>query len=280
LTVFITGHDKLGHNFIRDQLILVSPGTERFGCGVAIDTEFIARIDSPRFCERLFAVLPDVVFCLKDSEFRYRAANQAFAVRLGLKDARKLIGKMAEDFFVPAFAETYREQDLQVLAGGEVNDELELISNSDGTAGWYLATKIPLHDSTGQVIGLASVSRDLREAREGDAELAGIAKVADYVHAHLDESLRGAELAKIANLTPTQLDRRMRRVFHLSTAQFVRKARIEHAAHLLGKTAVPIAELALSCGYGDQTALTRQFRATVGMPPAAYRDHMRKLRGK
>lgn len=60
---------------------------------MAIDTEFIARIDSPRFCERLFAVLPDVVFCLKDSDFRYRAANQAFAVRLGLKDPRGLIGK-------------------------------------------------------------------------------------------------------------------------------------------------------------------------------------------
>ncbi|MES2657362.1 MAG: AraC family transcriptional regulator [Verrucomicrobiota bacterium] len=246
---------------------------------MAIDTEFIARIDSPRFCERLFAVLPDVVFCLKDTDFRYRAANHAFAERIGLKDARRLIGKTAEDFFVPAFSETYREQDLHVLAGGEVTDELELMTNRDGSAGWYLATKIPLHDSTGTVIGLASVSRDLREPREGDAELAGIAKVADHIREHLDESLRGAELAKLAELTPTQLDRRMRRVFHLSTAQFVRKARIEHAAHLLGTTSVPIAELSLECGYGDQTALTRQFRATVGMPPAAYRDHMRKLRG-
>ncbi len=247
---------------------------------VAIDTDFIARIDSPRFCEQLFAVLPDVVFCLKDSDFRYRAANQAFAVRLGLKDARGLIGKTAEDFFAPALAASYREQDLQVLAGGEINDELELISNPDGTAGWYLATKIPMHDSSGKVIGIASVSRDLREPREGDAELEGIAKVADHVHEHLDETLSGMELAKIANLSPTQLDRRMRRVFHLSTAQFVRKARIEHAAHLLASTGIQIAELSLACGYSDQTALTRQFRATVGMPPATYRDHMRKMREK
>lgn len=245
--------------------------------GVAIDPDFMEQIGSPQFCERLFEALPDVVFCLKDRDFRYRAANQAFAARIGLKDARRLLGKRAEDFFAPAFSETYHEQDLQVLAGGEVIEELELITNRDGTAGWYLATKIPLHDSSGAVIGLASVSRDLREAREGDAELAGIAKVAEHIHAHLDESLRGAALAKIAKLTSTQLDRRMRRVFHLSTAQFVRKARIEHAAHLLGKTAMPIVEVALECGYGDQTALTRQFRATVGMPPAAYREYVRKM---
>lgn len=247
---------------------------------MAIDSDFISRIGSARFCESLFEVLPDVVFCLKDCDFRYRAANQAFAERIGLKDARRLIGRTAEDFFSPAFSETYREQDLLVLAGGQVTDELELLTNRDGSAGWYLATKIPLHDFSGRVIGLASVSRDLREPKEGDAELAGIAKVADYVHQNLDEALRAVELAKIAELSPAQLDRRMRKVFHLSTAQFVRKARIGRAAHLLGTTRIPIAELALDCGYSDQTALTRQFRATVGMPPAAYREHMRKLSGK
>ncbi len=245
---------------------------------MALDTDFIARIDSPRFCERLFAVLPDVVFCLKDANRRYRAANAAFAERIGLKDARRLIGKLAEDFFSPSLAEAYREQDEQVLAGGEVTDELELVTNRDGSIGWYLATKVPLHDDTGAIIGIAAVSRDLRAPRAGDAELAGIAKVAEYIREHLDETMRGADLAGIAGLTPTQLDRRMRRVFHLSTAQFIRKARIEHAATLLATTAMPIAEVALECGYGDQTALTRQFRATVGMPPAAYRDHMKKRR--
>ncbi len=245
---------------------------------MALDTDFIARIDSPRFCERLFAALPDVVFCLKDAGRRYRAANAAFAERIGLKDARRLIGKRAEDFFPPTLAEAYREQDEQVLAGGEVTDELELVTNRDGSTGWYLATKVPLHDDTGAIIGIASVSRDLRAPREGDAELAGIAKVAEHIREHLDETMRGADLAGIAGLTPTQLDRRMRRVFHLSTAQFIRKARIEHAASLLATTAMPIAEVALECGYGDQTALTRQFRATVGMPPAAYRDHMKKRR--
>ena len=70
----------------RSCLCLYSPG-------VAIDVAFIAKIDSPRFCERLFAVLPDVMFCLKDANRCYRAVNQAFVERCGLKDTRRLIGR-------------------------------------------------------------------------------------------------------------------------------------------------------------------------------------------
>jgi PAS domain S-box-containing protein len=241
---------------------------------VALDSAFISQINSPQFCERLFAALPDVVFCLKDHERRYRAANHAFADRLGLKNPRYLIGKRAEDFFPAPLAEAYREQDEKVLAGHEISDALELVTNRDGSLGWYLATKVPLLDEGGSIIGVASVSRDLRAPREGDAELAGVGKVAEHIRLHLDELLRVDHLAELVSLSPAQLERRMRRVFQLSTTQFIRKMRIERAAHLLSTSQMPISEVALECGYGDQTSLTRQFRATVGMPPAAYRDHL------
>ncbi|RYD35271.1 MAG: AraC family transcriptional regulator [Verrucomicrobiaceae bacterium] len=244
---------------------------------VAIDNEFIRRIDSPRFCEQLFATLPDVVFCLKDEQQCYRAANQAFAERVGLKDPRKLIGKTAADFFPAELVEGYREQDRQVLGGGEIRDELELISDADGNSGWFLATKIPLHGDGGRIVGLASISRNLRAPRQGDAEFSEVAKVAEHIRQHLEDPLRATELAELAGMTVPQLDRRMKRVFHLSTAQFVRKSRIEHAAALLSGTSLPIAGIALDCGYGDQTAFTRQFRATVGMPPAVYRSYARKV---
>ena len=117
---------------------------------MSADVKFLDRVASPRFCERLFAHLPDVVFCLKDRERRYQAANLAFAARLGLDDPRKLLGKTAEAFFSPHLAEAYRAQDLQVLeTGREMSDRLELVTNRDGSLGWYLATKVPLHDAHG-----------------------------------------------------------------------------------------------------------------------------------
>jgi PAS domain S-box-containing protein len=238
------------------------------------DNGFFKRVASPRFCVRLFAHLPDVVFCMKDANRRYQAANIAFAARLGLDHPARLLGKTAEDFFPAPLAGAYREQDEMVLATGrELSDRLELITNRDGSLGWYLATKVPLHDAGGRIIGLASISRDLATPREEDLEFSGVLRVVRHVQRHPDEDLRPAALAAMAGLSPAQLDRRIRRVFQLSTAAFIRKTRIGHAAQLLTTTRQPIAGIALACGYGDQSAFTRQFRATVGLPPAAYRAH-------
>lgn len=243
---------------------------------MALDGAFLDQIGSANFVEQLFAALPDVVFCIKDSARCYRCANAAFAARLGFKDSRSVIGRRADEFFPADLAATYLRQDQQVLQEGRpIVDELELITDSHGKLGWYLATKTPLHDRNGTIIGLASISRDLRSPGANEAEIEGIARVAEYVRNHLAEPINPVDLAKIAGMSPTQLDRRMRRVYQLSTARFIRKARIGYAADQLIHSEHPIAEIALDCGYGDQTALTRQFRATVGMPPAAFRTHAR-----
>jgi AraC-like DNA-binding protein len=158
--------------------------------------------------------------------------------------------------------------------GGEIIDHLELVSNLDRSLGWYLATKVPLRNATGEVIGLASISRDLGTPSLDDVEFPGLQRVVKHIREHMDEDLRPDRLAAMVKLSSAQLDRRMRRVFQLSTSAFIRKTRIEHAVRLLATTRLAITGIALDCGYGDQTAFTRQFRATVGMPPAAYRDHV------
>ena len=241
------------------------------------ENTFLQQVASPRFCERLFSHLPDVVFCLKDKERRYQAANPAFSARLGFRDPRKLLGKTAEELFPEHLAGVYREQDQQVLESGrEIIDHLELVTNRDGSLGWYLASKVPLHNAAGEVIGLASISRDLGTPSLDDPEFPGLQRVAKHIRDRLDEDLRPDALAAMAGLSTAQLDRRMRRIFQLSTSAFIRKTRIEHAAQLLTTTALPIAEIALGCGYGDQTAFTRQFHTTVGLPPAAYRERAKR----
>lgn len=221
--------------------------------------------------------MPDVVFCLKDRERRYQAANPAFSARLGFSDPRKLLGRRAEDFFPEHLATVYREQDMQVLdSGREIIDHLELVTNRDGSLGWYLASKVPLHNAAGEVIGLASISRDLGAPSLDDPDFPGLQRIVQHIRNHLEDDLRPEMLARMIQLSPAQLDRRMKRVFQLSTSAFIRKSRIEHAAQLLITTAQPIAEIALSSGYGDQTAFTRQFHTTVGLPPAAYREQSKR----
>jgi len=223
--------------------------------------------------ERLFAEVPDIVFCIKNNRGQYISANTAFAERLGLRTVSNILGKTATDIFPPHLAATYITQDESVFqTGKEINDRLELVFNRNGTLGWYLARKIPLMGKDGTVIGLASISRDLLTPGDADLRFTGLAKVIETIQNSYSDDLKSADLAKIANLSPSQLERRMRKIFKLTTSQFIRKTRIEAAAHLLTKTNKAIIDIALDCGYSDQSAFTRQFKSTVGMAPGAYRS--------
>ena len=234
--------------------------------------KFIAELDTPMVAERLFAQVPDIVFCIKNVNGQYLSANAAFAERLGLRSVNSILGKTVADIFPPHLAATYLAQDESVLLEGkEINDRLELVFNRDGSLGWYLARKVPLMGKNGTIIGLASISRDLLTPGDADLRFTGIAKVIDKIHSDFAEDLKPAELAKIAKLSKTQLERRMRKVFKLTTSQFIRKTRIETAAHMLIETDKAIIDIAFDCGYGDQSAFTRQFKTTVGMAPGAYR---------
>ena len=68
-----------------------------------------------------------------------------------------------------------------------------------------------------------------------------------------------------------QLDRRMRRVFGLTTGQWVLQTRISHARDRLIDTDLPIAAIALEAGYSDQSSFTRQFRRSTGLSPSGFR---------
>ena len=198
--------------------------------------------------------------------------NPAFAERLGLRSVNEILGKTAADLFPRHMAASYQAQDRTVLQQGrKIADRLELVFNRDGTLGWYLASKMPLADQSGKIIGLASISRDLHTPGDQDLRFAGLAMVVEKIQTEFSEDLRPSELARLADLSVTQLERRMRKVFKLTTSQFIRKTRIEAAVRWLAETDMAIIDIALDCGYGDQSAFTRQFKATVGMTPGACR---------
>ncbi|MEA1675844.1 AraC family transcriptional regulator [Nitrospirillum sp. BR 11163] len=51
--------------------------------------------------------------------------------------------------------------------------------------------------------------------------------------------------------------------------------RLEHAKRLLAESTVPLVEIAMACGFSDQSHLTRVFTQHVGKPPGAWRRGLR-----
>lgn len=219
--------------------------------------------------------LADVMFCAKDATGRYVLVNQVFVRRTNERSRREVIGRRAGDLFVPELAERYTTQDDVVLRTGRpLRNELELIRRIGGGPGWFLTSKLPVHDD-GRVVGLVSLSHDLRSGDADDATMDAMTRLRAAVEAHLDaspgEALTVADLATMAGSTPAVLDRRVRRVFGLSPRQLVLRARVDRAAHLLASTTTPVADVAAASGFYDQAAFTRTFARLTGETPSSFR---------
>ena len=83
------------------------------------------------------------------------------------------------------------------------------------------------------------------------------------------------ELGATLGVTRRTLERKLKREVGVTPGQLVAYARLDRARHRLLETALPLAEIALQCGYYDQAHFTHAFQSLAYETPAAYRK--RKL---
>ncbi|MEM6538788.1 MAG: AraC family transcriptional regulator [Pseudomonadota bacterium] len=224
----------------------------------------------------LFDCLLDTVFFVKDAQGRYVLANNTLATRCRLKHHRELAGKLPSEVLGTALGAGYEAQDRNVILTGErITDRLELHLYPNRQTGWCLTNKFPLRDATGQIIGIAGVSKDLGTPDASAQDVNQIEMVLTYARQNLATPPTVDELAAQAGLTPYQLDRRIRRMFGLSTGQWLLKQRLDLAKAQLIETDNAIVEVAMDAGYSDQSAFSRQFLKTTGLTPTSFRQAYR-----
>jgi PAS domain S-box-containing protein len=232
----------------------------------------------PPILMELFDQLPDVIVALKDTQGRYLWVSSAICERCGLRTRDEAIGRKPTDLFPGPMAVRYEEQDQQVIRSGRgIHDALDLTVFSDGSQGWCLTQKLPIFGDDGQVIALTALSRDLIEPSRAGLFDAHFVAALDFLQVNLAEPLRVEALAARARLSASQFERRMKRLFFLSPAQYLLKLRIEAASELV-LADQPLREVAQAVGFCDQAALTRAFKKITGMTPGAYRATRRDLR--
>jgi AraC family transcriptional regulator len=112
----------------------------------------------------------------------------------------------------------------------------------------------------------AAVSREHRLGKLPPVENAHRLIAARYL-----EPLTLGEIARDANLTPGALAQTFRRRYGCSPGDYLRSLRLAEAQRLLATTAYPLCSIATSCGFADQSHLTRAFRRAFAVTPGRYR---------
>ena len=96
-------------------------------------------------------------------------------------------------------------------------------------------------------------------------------KVLEYVSAHYGGSVTLDSLASVASLSPAHFSRVFKETIGQTPMQFLAAFRIERSKEALRGPGVPLAEVAISCGFSDQAHFSRVFKRVEGESPSSWR---------
>ncbi|MBW4682692.1 MAG: PAS domain S-box protein [Microcoleus vaginatus WJT46-NPBG5] len=121
---------------------------------------------------KLSAILDNAGACIyiKDLNGTYIYVNRLTEEFFGRNES-EIIGANDRDFFVEELAETYKENNDQVIKTGVVHRFEEVGIDRQGELHNYLSTKVPLKNSDGDIYAICGISTDITEIKKAEAAL-------------------------------------------------------------------------------------------------------------
>jgi AraC-like DNA-binding protein len=98
----------------------------------------------------------------------------------------------------------------------------------------------------------------------------------EYIEANISQDVSLADVADASDTSVSSLTRGFKTALGLSPHRWVLNRRIALAQRLIYESATPLNEVAISCGFADQSHLTRVFVRNVGSSPAVWRRNAQR----
>jgi AraC family transcriptional regulator len=124
-----------------------------------------------------------------------------------------------------------------------------------------------------QIAGALLILRDGRcKPARGGLAAWQVRHVCDYLLSNLDRDVSLAELATLVDLSPHHFCRAFKESTGASPHTWFSQRRIERAQEIIAETpGMGLTEVALSVGFGSQSAFGTAFRRVTGTTPSAWR---------
>jgi AraC-like DNA-binding protein len=119
---------------------------------------------------------------------------------------------------------------------------------------------------------------ELGEARGGLAAWQE-RRARELLDARLAENVGLAEVARACELSVAQFARAFKRSTGRPPHRYLIERRVERARELLLRSDLPLGDVALRCGFADQSHFTKVFHRVVGTSPGTFRTTVRTTRG-
>ncbi|HEY5822741.1 MAG TPA: AraC family transcriptional regulator [Cyclobacteriaceae bacterium] len=98
-----------------------------------------------------------------------------------------------------------------------------------------------------------------------------VRQIRDILNDRWNENVFLHELASLVQVHPVTISKFFPKYFRCTLGEYVRKVRIEKAVALIQKSQLSLTEVALQCGFFDQSHFIRAFKQMTGFLPNGYR---------
>jgi len=121
---------------------------------------------------------------------------------------------------------------------------------------------------------LELMAETARRAGQGAAKVAPdwLKNARRHLEANCLRAVSLAEVARVSGMHRVHVSREFRKHFGTTIGEFLRALRVQHARQLLATTSQTLTDIALDCGFADQSHFSATFRKLTGLTPAVFRQ--------
>ena len=99
--------------------------------------------------------------------------------------------------------------------------------------------------------------------------------IMDYINAHIVENIKVSDLSKLVYRSGGGTANAFRAIYNCSIKDYIMRAKLEVAAHLLRANDNPVSEIAEHLSFCDAQHFSRMFHQRYGMSPTKFRKLLR-----
>ena len=236
---------------------------------------WLRAIDPNHLFHKLFDFLPGLHFFAKNSEGEAMFSSRGILDLYGFREEKEIVDLTDFDLAPEQMAKTYVECDARILRTGcPLLNGVELWFDQARVPDWHVVSKLPIRDHRGKIIGIMGLLQSYEARAKLLRPFGGISKAVDHIRTNYAGRIGINELARCAGLSPRQIERKFKAAFGIGPHEFLVKTRILAACRALRETDSRLSEVALACGFCDQSAFVRLFHKHIGLTPGSFRRRL------
>lgn len=164
------------------------------------DKVFIPALTDTQLIHTIMDNSQDTIY-FKDVNSKFLLNSKAHAIQFGFSDPLEMVGKCDKDFFPDSFSGNALRDEQEIMQTGvPIIGRIEKWVKDNGEIVWFSASKYPLYDSNGNIVGTWGTSRDISALKNSENEIQRVNQELALANAKLKKISVMDELSDLFNL--------------------------------------------------------------------------------